>query len=122
MPVWSAIITHGGLIPADAAERERYERVQAVMRLAFGLPERAPLEQLIDAQSRWRGNRAALAGRYLRAYAERLDPRADLDDIDRAALPWRGSLDEEPVLLAPKPDPWGPLLRQLELFPEPGAA
>lgn len=115
VPVWSVVIERGGLMPADAAERERYKRVQAVMRLTFNLREHAPLEDLIDAQKRWRGSRTALAARYLRAYADRLDPTADLDEVDAAALLWRSSPDAAPVSLAPKPDPWGPVLRQLEL-------
>jgi hypothetical protein len=115
--VWSALLNRGGMIPVDAVERERYARVQAALRVVFGVAEQAPEAELIEAREAkpWRGGPDRLAARYLQAYADRLDPGGDLDDADRAALLWRTDAAAPPVALAEEPDPWGEVLTQLEL-------
>lgn len=117
VPVWALLLRRGGMVPVDAVERERYARVQAAMRAVFDVDEHAEEAELIDARNArpLRGGPDRLAARYLREYADRLDPDADLDDVDRAALLWRSDADAPAVPLAPEPDPWGPVLDQLEL-------
>lgn len=89
-PVWKAILAAGGNWPVSPTERARHQRVQAVLRQAFGLPEKTPEPALIDArEGDWRSVRQ-MAAIYLRLYAARLNPDDPaLDDLDRAALPWR---------------------------------
>jgi hypothetical protein len=114
-PVWKAIIRSGGLMPVSPVERDRFLRVQATMRAVYGLPENTPDDQLIDAQQADRRSPHQIAGLYLAEYARRLDPDdPDLDDIDRAALPWRDHSPgpepgtyEQPELV---PGRWGALL------------
>ncbi len=112
--VWSLLLTRGGMIPVSDLERERYARVQAVMRVVFGVPEHAEEEELIEAREEnpFKGGPDRLASIYLRHYADRLDPDADLDDLDRAALLWRADPDTPPVALADEPDPWGPVIAE----------
>jgi len=114
--VWSMLLNQGGMIPVGDLERERHARVQAALRLAFGVGEHAPEDKLIEARQAkpWRDGPDRLAAKYLQAYADRLDPDADLDDADRAALLWRGHPDAPAITLAVEPDPWGPVLHQLE--------
>jgi hypothetical protein len=118
--VWSVLLRRGGFFPASELERERYARVQAAMRIVWGLDEHASEDELIDAREAnpFRGGPDRLAAQYLRAYADRLDPDGDLDDADRAALLWREHPDAPPISLDEAPDPWGGVLEQLALFPQ----
>lgn len=89
-PAWKAILAAGGNLPVSPIERARHQRVQGVLRQAFGLPEDAPEPVLIDAREGDHRSVRQMAAIYLRLYASRLnadDPT--LDDVDRAALPWR---------------------------------
>lgn len=88
-PMWRAIVAAGGIMPVSDTERARHRRVQAALRAVFGLPDDTAEEQLIDARKPDRRGIAELATLYLREYAARLDPTADLDEVDRAALAWR---------------------------------
>jgi hypothetical protein len=118
--VWSMLLNRGGMIPVDDLERERHSRTQAALRAVFDLPEHASEPELIEAREAkpWRGGPDRLAAKYLTEYADRLDPDADLDDADRAALLWRTDPDAPPVGLAAQPDPWTDVLEQLEIpFP-----
>ncbi len=114
--LWERLVAEGGMVPVSDAERARYAKVQAALRIVFDLPETASEEELIDARDAkpHRGGPDRLAAKYLRVYADRLDPDADLDHLDRAALLWREHPDAPPVALAEEPDPWGPTLTQLE--------
>lgn len=116
VPVWSLLLRRGGMVPVDALERDRHARVQATLRVVFGVDEHAPEADLIDArQARpWHGGPDALAATYLRAYADRLDPHSDLDEADRAALLWRSDPDVPAIKLPEDPDPWGAVLDQIE--------
>lgn len=115
---WSVLLNRGGMIPTSALERERYARVQAALRIVWGLPEHASEDELIDARKAkpYRGGPDRLAAQYLRVYGDRLDPDGDLDDADRAALLWREHPDAPPVALGEAPDPWGVVIEQMELF------
>jgi hypothetical protein len=114
--VWSLLLNRGGMIPVDDLERERYARVQAALRVVAGVDEDATEAQLIEARQARQphGGPDRIAARYLRAYADRLDPAADLDDADRAALVWRSDPHAAAIEVAGEPDPWGAVIAQLE--------
>ncbi|MGK5677632.1 methyltransferase [Actinoplanes sp. URMC 104] len=116
--VWSRLISAGGLLAVSDAERQRYARVQAAMRFAWGLHEDAPEEELTEQQHTWRGGPDRLAAIYLTAYADRLDPNTDLDPLDRAALLWRTDPDAPAVeVAAVEPSPvsaWDDVLAEME--------
>ncbi len=118
-PVWKAIVNAGGLMPASDAERARFLRVKATHRAVYRLPKNAHEDELIEAREGDRRSRWQLAGLYLADYAKRLDPDdPDLEDVDRAALPWRNpdtaaeahEPDAEPEQLELVPGQWGALL------------
>jgi len=111
--VWNLLLNRGGMIPVDDLERERYARVQAALRVVAGVDEDATEAQLIEARPA-RGGPDRIAAKYLRAYADRLDPAADLDDADRAALVWRSDPHALAIEVAGEPDPWGAVIAQLE--------
>ncbi|MBQ1048472.1 hypothetical protein KBX50_08335 [Micromonospora sp. C51] len=90
-PVWRALLEAGGNLPVDEKERARYARVQESIRAAYWLPPEATEEELAEVRDDPHDPRPieALQAVYLKEYADRLDPNAALDDVDRAALPWR---------------------------------
>ncbi|MEU7905281.1 class I SAM-dependent methyltransferase [Actinoplanes sp. NPDC049118] len=114
--VWSLLLSRGGMIPVDSLERERYTRVQAALRVVAGVDDAATEVELIEARQAGalRGGPDRIAAAYLRAYADRLDPVADLDDADRAALLWRTDPDAPAIAVTGEPDPWGAVLAEIE--------
>lgn len=119
LSLWGRIICCGGMMPVSDAERERYARVQAALRVVFGLSEIASDDDLDDARRAkpFKGGGDRLATLYLREYAARLDPTADLDDLDRWALGWRADPDAPAVALPEPEDAWADVIQQMELFP-----
>lgn len=114
--VWSLLLNRGGMIPVDDLERERYARVQAALRVAAGVDEDATEAELIEAREArpLRGGPDRVAAQYLQAYADRLDPNADLDDADLAALLWRSTPSAPAIEVTGPPDPWGAVIAEIE--------